>query len=72
MKLTFGARTFSALRTFLNRTIAGQGIAGIPCRTAAGQVVAVGLKEAGQVACPWGAAAAGVYIAGAAQGENYA
>jgi hypothetical protein len=73
MKLSFRARTFSRLGTWLCRTLAGgDPLVRVPMRTAAGEVVPVGTKQAGQVARPWGAVASAVYIAGAAEGESYA
>jgi hypothetical protein len=73
MKLTFGAKTLSGCWTFLSRTLAGGNpLRKVVGRTAAGQVVPVGVAQAGQVARPWGAAASTVYLPGAAEGELYA
>jgi hypothetical protein len=72
MKWSFRASTFSRLWTFRPGTFTGRSHSVVVGRTAAGQVVPTGVKVAGQVACPWGAAMSQVYIEGTSQGENYA
>jgi hypothetical protein len=73
MKRTFKAATFSRLWAWRPRTLAGVG--GLTLgggRTAAGQVVDVGVVQAAEVSRPWGALAGRAYSAGTAKGENYA